>query len=164
MIFFLVPNEKFARFQSCDDIHVFFINRHHLKTISEIPLNTIDINECKLKRKKNNSFIKVKFKKANENNTRRKHWIYQINLFKFNEEIDENADKISDLIVNLNNDKLYEIGKINFGYNVKSGELIIRNYDCDGKSDISSYFRYLRLLKLFCKTYQINYKFLIKQL
>ena len=160
----LTPSVNFNQFQSCDDISVYFINRHHLKTISEIPMKMINIDECKLKRKKNNAFIKKKIKKANEIISSKKHWIYQINLFKFNEEIEVNIDKICNLIVDLNNDRLYEIGKINFGYNEKTRELILRIYDCDGKSDVSSFFRYIRLLKLFCKAYQINYKFLIKQL
>jgi len=160
----LSPSINFNQFQSCDDIRVFFINRHHLKTISEIPMKVIDIDECKFKRNKNNAFIKKKIKKANEIIASKKHWIYQVNLFKFNEEIEENIDRICDLIIDLNNDRLYEIGKINFGYNEKNGVLIIRIYDCDGKSDVSSFFRYMRLLKLFCKAYQINYKFLIKQL
>ena len=160
----LTPSINFSQFQSCDDISVYFVNKHHLKTISEIPMKKIDIDECKLKRKKNNGFIKEKIKKANEIISSKKHWIYQINLFKFNEEIEENIDKICNLIVDLNNDRLYEIGKINFGYNEKTGDLIVRIYDCDGKSDVSSFFRYMRLLKLFCKAYQINYKFLIKQL
>lgn len=160
----LSPSINFKQFQSCDDIRVFFINRHHLKTISEIPMKVIDIDECKFKRNKNNAFIKKKIKKANEIIASKKHWIYQVNLFKFNEEIEENIDRICDLIIDLNNDILYEIGKINFGYNEKNGDLIIRIYDCDGKSDVSSFFRYLRLLNLFCKAYQINYKSLIKQL
>lgn len=160
----LSPSINFNQFQSCDDIRVFFINRHHLKTISEIPMKVIDIDECKFKRNKNNAFIKKKIKKANEIISSKKHWIYQVNLFKFNEEIEENIDRICDLIIDLNNDRLYEIGKINFGYNEKNGVLIIRIYDCDGKSDVSSFFRYMKLLKLFCKAYQINYKFLIKQL
>lgn len=108
--------------------------------------------------------LRKKIKKANEVISSKKHWIYQINLFKFHEEINENIEKICNLIVDLNNDNLYEIGKINFGYNEKTGDLIVRIYDCDGKSDVSSFFRYRRLLKLFCKAYQINYKFLIKQL
>ena len=160
----LTPSVNFNQFQSCDDISVYFVNKHHLKTISEIPMKIINIEECKSKRKKNNAFIKKKFKKANEIISSKKHWIYQINLFKFNEEIEVNIDKICNLIVDLNNDRLYEIGKINFGYNEKTRELIVRIYDCDGKSDVSSFFRYMRLLKLFCKAYQINYKFLIKQL
>lgn len=160
----LTPSTNFDQFQSYDDINVYFINKHHLKTISEIPMKIIDLDECKLKRKKNNAFIKKKIKKANEVISSKKHWIYQINLFKFHEEINENIEKICNLIVDLNNDNLYEIGKINFGYNEKTGDLIVRIYDCDGKSDVSSFFRYRRLLKLFCKAYQINYKFLIKQL
>lgn len=160
----LTPSINFNKFQSCDDISVYFINRHHLKTISEIPIKVIGIDECKLKRKKNNAYIKKKFKKANEIISSKKHWIYQVNLFKFNEEVEENIDRISNLIITLNNDSLYEIGKINLGYNEKNGDLIIRIYDCDGKSDVSSFFRYMRLLKLFSKAYQINYKFLIKQL
>ncbi len=160
----LVPYENINRLQSYDDISVYFINRHHLKTVSEIPMETIDLDECKLKRKNNNAFIKKKFKKANEIISSKKHWIYQVNLFKFNVDGEDNIDRIRNLIVDLNNDRLYEIGKINFGYNEKTEELILRNYDCDGKSDVSSFFRYIRLLKLFCKAYKINYKFLIKQL
>ena len=160
----MTPSINFSTFKSCDDISVYFINRHHLKTISEISMKVIDIDECKLKRKKNNVCIKKKFKKANESISSKKHWIYQVNLFKFNEEVEENIDRISNLIIDLNNDRLYEIGKINFGYNEKNRDLIIRIYDCDGKSDVSSFFRYMMLLKLFCKAYQINYKYLIKQL
>lgn len=160
----LTPSVNFDLFQSCDDISVYFVNKHHLKTISEIPMKIINIDECKSKRKKNTAFIKKKIKKANEIISSKKHWIYQINLFKFNEEIEENINKICNLIIDLNNDRLYEIGKINLGYNEKTGDLIVRIYDCDGKSDVSSFFRYMRLLKLFCKAYQINYKFLIKQL
>lgn len=52
----LIPSRKFDQFQSYDDINVYFVNKHHLKTISEIPMKVIDLDECKLTRKKNNAF------------------------------------------------------------------------------------------------------------
>lgn len=91
----------------------------------------------------------------------KKHWIYQINLFKFDS---EDIDKISDLIITLNNDELYEIGRINFGYSIKNNILVIRKFDCDGQVDMISFFRYVKLLKLFCKVYGISYKWLLNQL
>ena len=157
----IASNKKFNSFLSVDNTVVYFKNIHHLKTVSEFFIDSLTVEECKIKRKKNNQFIKRKFSKANETISSKKHWIYQINLFKFDS---EDIDKISDLIITLNNDELYEIGRINFGYSIKNNILVIRKFDCDGQVDMISFFRYVKLLKLFCKVYGISYKWLLNQL
>ena len=137
---------------------IYYQKKYHLKTIALYKVNDYEINMWKSRRKHINAYIKSKFKEAREQSVTNRHWLYQINLFTFSDE--SRLSEVENNINKLNNDRIYEIGKMNVGYNDSTHKLIIKSFNGIGLN-FTGFLRFNRMLKLICKTFNISYRKII---
>lgn len=152
---------KLDSFQANANSKVFYMIRRHLRTISFHECKNMNLVDLKNTRKLCNKIIKSKFKEAKENYARNPHWLYQVNIFVVNDPLDSKI--VDDLVIKLNNNQIYEIGKINFIYNAIVNVLLIKSFETT-KSDLSGFFRYRKMIKFLCKSFDINYCDIFKKL
>lgn len=133
---------------------LYYINHYHLSTISFLLVNDLTLNNCKKIRSENNNFIKKKFKKAKKTNSLFSHWLYQVNIFVI--ESDSIHSNINELIIKLNSNQLYEIGKINVIYIKSSNQLMIKNFETKNIS-LVDFLRYKKMIKLLSLFTDLSY-------
>lgn len=144
--------------KTSDGALTYYKNTYHLKTISFYKTESFDLSDWKSQRKKHNRMIKKMVKTARNDNPKLRHWIYQINVF---EHDNTNTEEVKSLISKLNSDRLYEIGKINFAYCPSNSLLILKSFEADGLN-LTGFYRFIRLNKFFCKTFNIDYRYFRK--
>lgn len=140
------------------------VNCHYIYCLKSFNLKTIalykipDLSRAKSieARHIGNNYIRGRFKKANNYCSLLPHWSYEINIFSYDGDYDE--EKAQRLVSKLNSDKSILNKKFNFLFFPKEKRLVVNKFIVDDRFLIPGYFlAYRKAIKLTCKAFNLDY-------